>query len=82
MPFFTINVVLSFKNSLGVFDQVVALTEGGPGTATQSISFLIFKNGFQGGEFAYQTANGVIYFIILIVLSFAQLRFLQSKEVN
>lgn len=79
-PFFTINVILTFKNSLGVFDQVVALTEGGPGTATQSISYLIFKNGFQGGEFAYQTANGVIYFIILLVLSFAQLRFLQSKE--
>ena len=37
-------------------------------------------NGFQGGEFAYQTANGVIYFIILLVLSFAQLKFLQSKE--
>lgn len=82
MPFFTINMVLSFKNSLGVFDQVVALTGGGPGTATQSISFLIFKNGFQGGEFAYQTANGVIYFIILLILSFAQLRFLQSKEAN
>lgn len=80
IPFFTINVVLSFKNSLGVFDQIVALTNGGPGTSTQSISFLIFRNGFQGGEFAYQSANGVIYFIILLVLSFAQLRFLQSKE--
>lgn len=80
MGFFTINVVLSFKNSLGVFDQVVALTGGGPGTATQSISFLIFKNGFQGGEYAYQTANGVIYFLILIVLSLTQLKFLQSRE--
>ena len=81
-PFFTINVLLSFKNSLGVFDQVVALTGGGPGTATQSISFLIFKNGFQGGEFAYQTANGVIYFLILLALSFAQLKFLRSREVQ
>ncbi|HHT41561.1 MAG TPA: sugar ABC transporter permease [Actinomyces sp.] len=80
IPFFTINVILSFKNSLGVFDQIVALTNGGPGTSTQSISFLIFRNGFQGGEFAYQSANGVIYFIILLVLSFAQLKFLQSKE--
>lgn len=80
MGFFTINVVLSFKNSLGVFDQIIALTNGGPGTSTQSISFLIFRNGFQGGEYAYQTANGVVYFIILIVLSFAQLKFLQSKE--
>ncbi len=80
MPFFTINMVLSFKNSLGVFDQVVALTGGGPGTATQSISFLIFRNGFQGGEYAYQTANGIIYFILVLAISFAQLKFFSSKE--
>mgnify|MGYP000411770327 FL=1 len=29
-PFFTINMVLSLKNSLGAFDQVMALTKGGP----------------------------------------------------
>ncbi len=80
MGYFTINVVLSFKGMLGVFDQVVALTNGGPGTSTQSIAYLIFSNGFKGGEYAYQTANGVIYFIIVLALSFIQLRFLQGKE--
>ena len=80
MPFFTINMVLSFKSALAVFDQVVALTNGGPGTATQSISFLIFRNGFQGGEYAYQTANGIVYFILVLVVSFAQFRFFRSKE--
>ncbi|MDN5563578.1 carbohydrate ABC transporter membrane protein 1 (CUT1 family) [Luteococcus japonicus] len=80
IPFMGINMVLSFKGSLGVFDQVVALTGGGPGTSTQSISYLIFKNGFQGGEYAYQTANGIIYFLIVVFLSLAQLRFFQSQE--
>lgn len=80
MPYFTINMVLSFKNFLGVFDQVVAMTNGGPGTSTQSIAFLIFSNGFKGGEYAYQTANGVIYFLIVLAISFVQLRFLQGKE--
>ena len=80
IPFMGINMILSFKNFLGVFDQVVALTSGGPGTATQSISFLIFKNGFQGGEYAYQTANGIIYFLIVVAISFAQLKFFQSRE--
>ncbi len=80
IPYVGINMVLSFKGFLGVFDQIVALTSGGPGTATQSISYLIFKNGFQGGEYAYQTANGIIYFIIVVLLSFAQLRFTQSQE--
>lgn len=80
LGYFTINMVLSFKGFLGVFDQVVALTNGGPGTSTQSIAFSIFRNGFRGGEYAYQTANGVVYFILVLVVSFVQLRFLQSKE--
>ena len=31
-PFFTINMVLAMKNFLMVFDQIMALTGGGPGT--------------------------------------------------
>lgn len=81
-PFFTINMVLAMKNSLMVFDQIVALTNGGPGRATQSISHLIYIGGFQGGEFAYQSANSVIYFIVIAIISFVQVRFLQGRETN
>jgi raffinose/stachyose/melibiose transport system permease protein len=80
--FFTINMVLAMKNFLMVFDQVVALTGGGPGKATQSISLLIYRGGFQGGEFAYQSANSVIYLIVIIVISVLQIRFLQKREVE
>jgi raffinose/stachyose/melibiose transport system permease protein len=81
-PFFTINMVLSMKNFLMVFDQVMALTEGGPGRATQSISVLIYKDGFSGGEFAYQSANSVIYFIIIIIISIFQIKVLQKREMD
>jgi raffinose/stachyose/melibiose transport system permease protein len=81
-PFFTINMVLSLKNFLMVFDQIVAMTGGGPGQSTESISYLIYKGGFQGGDFAYQSANAVIYFIVIVVISVLQLRFLQKREVD
>lgn len=81
-PFFTINMVLSMKNFLMVFDQVVALTNGGPGRATESISLLIFKSGFAGGEFAYQSANSVIYFIVIVVISVFQIKVLQKREMD
>ncbi|ADO59089.1 carbohydrate ABC transporter permease [Paenibacillus polymyxa] len=81
-PFFTINMVLAMKNSLMVFDQIVALTNGGPGRATQSISHLIYTGGFRGGEFAYQSANSVIYFIVIAIISILQLRFLQRREMD
>jgi raffinose/stachyose/melibiose transport system permease protein len=79
-PFFTINMVLTAKNMLMVFDQVIALTEGGPGTATETISMVIYRGGFQGGEFAFQTANAVVYFVVILAVSFFQLRVLRARE--
>lgn len=38
MPFISINLVLSTKNMLMVFDQIMALTKGGPAQSTESIS--------------------------------------------
>ncbi|MFG6117894.1 carbohydrate ABC transporter permease [Thalassobacillus sp. B23F22_16] len=81
-PFFTINMVLAMKNFLMVFDHIIALTGGGPGQATESISLLIYRGGFEGGEFAYQSANAVIYFIIILVVSVVQIRILQKREVQ
>lgn len=78
--FFIINVVVSMKNYLMVFDQIVALTGGGPGTSTESISLLIYKGGFSGGEFAYQSANAVIFFIIVVAISLFQIKILEKRN--
>jgi raffinose/stachyose/melibiose transport system permease protein len=79
-PFFIINVVVSMKNYLMVFDQIVALTGGGPGTSTESISLLIYKGGFSAGEFAYQSANAVIFFIIVVAISLFQIKVLEKRN--
>lgn len=81
-PFFTINMVLGMKGMLMVFDLIVALTGGGPGTATESISLVIFRGGFEGAEFAYQSANAVVFLVVLIVIAAVQLKYLQRREVN
>lgn len=80
MPFFTINMVVAMKNFLMVFDQIVALTGGGPGTSTESVSLLIYRGGFQGGEFAYQSANAVVFFIIIVAISLFQIRVLERRQ--
>jgi raffinose/stachyose/melibiose transport system permease protein len=80
--FFTINMVLTLKDMLMVFDLIFSLTNGGPGTATESISFVIYRGGFEGGEFAYQMANAVVLFILIVILAIFQLRILQKREVH
>lgn len=80
MPFVTINLVLSTKNFLMVFDQIMSLTKGGPAMSTESISYLIYRNGMDGGQFGFQSANAVIFFIVIVVISVAQMTITNKKE--
>jgi len=73
-----INVILGFKNYLNVYDVIVGLTNGGPGTATRSIAMTIFT-GFTGGDYAYQMANATLFFIIAVVISILQLRLTRGR---
>ena len=80
IPFFTINMVLCIKNFLMVFDQIMAMTKGGPAQSTESISYLIYNNGMSGGQFGFQSANAVIFFIVIVALSAAQMKISSAKE--
>ena len=80
LPFVSINLVLSTKNMLMVFDQIVSLTGGGPAQSTESISYLIYNNGMSGGQFGYQSANAVVFFILIVAFSIVQLVMSNKKE--
>ena len=80
LPFFTINMVLCVKNFLMVFDQIMALTKGGPAQSTESISYLIYQNGMAGGQFGFQSANAVIFFLVIVEISVTQMTVLGKKE--
>lgn len=80
MPFITINLVLCMKNALMVFDQIMSLTKGGPSQSTESISYLIYNNGMSGGQFGFQSANAFVFFVVIVIISFLQMKFLGNKE--
>ena len=68
-----INIVIGFKNFLGAYDVIVGLTDGGPGTATRSVTMTIIR-GFYSGDYAYQMANATVFFILSLVIALLQLR--------
>ena len=80
MPSITTNMVLVMKDMLMTFDQIVAMTSGGPAQSTESISYLIYQNGLNNSQFGFQCANAVIFFILIAVVSILQTKFLNSKE--
>lgn len=80
LPFISINLVLSTKNMLMVFDQIVSLTKGGPAQSTESISYLIYRNGMDGGQFGFQSANAVLFFIVIVAFAIIQIKITGKKE--
>ena len=80
LPFISINLILSTKNMLMVFDQIMSLTKGGPAQSTESISYLIYNNGMAGGQFGFQSANAVIFFIVIVIFAVVQMKLTGRKE--
>jgi raffinose/stachyose/melibiose transport system permease protein len=79
--FIVINTVLGIKGYLGVYDVIIGLTDGGPGTATSSVARTIFT-GFTGGDYAYQMANATVFFVISVLISVAQLVATRGRTVR
>jgi raffinose/stachyose/melibiose transport system permease protein len=81
-PAVTINLTLSTIGGLKIFDQVFAITNGGPGYATETLSTLIYKQAFVFGEFGYSTAVALVLTLLVAAVALFQLRYLQSREVT
>ncbi len=56
-------LVFSFTGTLKVFESPLALTRGGPGTATQSLSMYMYDSSFLFSQYGYGSAIAV--FILL-----------------
>ncbi len=81
-PAFTINVMLSTIGGLKLFDQVFAITNGGPGYATEVPSTLIYKEAFVFGHYGYSTAVALVLALFVAAIALVQLRYLQGREVT
>ncbi len=79
-PAFTINLMLSIIGGIKLFDQVYALTGGGPGHATDTLSTLIYKDAFTLGEFGYSIALAVVLTMIVAAASTGQYLVLSRNE--
>jgi raffinose/stachyose/melibiose transport system permease protein len=79
-PAVTINATLTLIFGLRVFDQVIALTGGGPVDATETLATQVWKQTFVNGRFGYGAANALILTALIAVLALAQLAVLRMRE--
>jgi raffinose/stachyose/melibiose transport system permease protein len=79
-PAITVSVTLSTVYGLGVFDQVFALTGGGPVDASETLATQIYKQTFAFGKYGYGTALSLVLTILITLLAVAQLMVLRARE--
>ena len=80
-PSIRINVITNIIGSLSVFDIVMSLTGGGPGQATTVMSINIIRTAFTNYQTGYASAQALVMFIIVLIITLIQWRG-QQKWVN
>ena len=81
-PSITTCVFMSLTNSLKVFDIILALTKGGPGGATYSVTLDIYREAFQNNNYGVGSAKSLVFFMIILVLTQLVLKVFRNREVE
>jgi multiple sugar transport system permease protein len=77
-PSLFFGTVLTAISSLQVFDQVYALTRGGPGSTTTTLGYAIYSQGFVSYRLGYASAIAWVLFAVIMALTAVQLRLQRS----
>ncbi|WNM26677.1 sugar ABC transporter permease [Demequina capsici] len=66
LPILLSSLIFSINGTLKVFDSIVALTNGGPGSATTPLTLYMFRTSFAYGQYGY--GSTVAFMLTLLCL--------------
>ncbi|CAN7498274.1 carbohydrate ABC transporter permease [Neorhizobium tomejilense] len=69
-PFLMIGVIIRSIDAIKSFDIIYAMTQGGPGTASETINIYLYNTAFAYYDIGYGSAMAVVFFVIIVALSF------------
>jgi multiple sugar transport system permease protein len=73
-------VLLRTIDAFRVFDQVVVLTNGGPGSSTETVSLLLYKQAFKFQDFGLAAAGIFVLMVVVTVVSMAYMRLMGERQ--
>ena len=85
MPTITICMFLTLTNSFKLFDQNLALTGGDPNHTTEMLALNIYNTYYARAGVQWKgmgQAKAVVFFLIVILISFVQLKMSRDSEVQ
>jgi sn-glycerol 3-phosphate transport system permease protein len=63
------------------FDLISIMTAGGPGTASTTLSWMVYREAFQNFDIGRASAAATVLFFLLLIMTFIQVRS-SNKKVN
>lgn len=82
MPAISSSTILNLIGGLKLFDVIMALTSGGPGFTTHSLSTLVTNQYFSAQSAGYASAIGIFTFLLIMVVSNLVMSYFDKKEVD
>jgi multiple sugar transport system permease protein len=69
LPFIMVAVVIRTIDALKAFDTIFVITQGGPGTASETIKIYLYLQAFAFYNIGHASAVVVVFFVLIVVLS-------------
>jgi multiple sugar transport system permease protein len=79
-PFLMVAVIIRTIDALKSFDIIYAITQGGPGTASETINLYLYSVAFAYYDVGYGSAIAVVFFALVIALSLLMLHLRQRTK--
>lgn len=82
MPAFTVTLFLTLSNAFKIYDQNLALTQGGPYNSTQMAAMNIYNEAFAMRKMGFAQSKAIIFLIIIVLISIVQISITRRKEIS
>ena len=79
---FTRCLFIAINWAMLLYDTNISLTDGNPFRTSEGITMNIYESAFRSNQMAYGAAKSVTFIIILVIISFAQVKLTSRKEVE
>ncbi|WP_201714351.1 carbohydrate ABC transporter permease [Rossellomorea arthrocnemi] len=80
MPSIMIVTIMSSISAMKVFEEIYVMTGGGPLNSSKTLVFYIYEEAFDKLQMGYASAAGVVLFIITLIFSVINIKFMSKKE--
>lgn len=74
------NVLMTTISAMKMFTQSYVMTSGGPDNSTTTMVFFIYQQGIKFNNIGFASAASVVFFIIVVTVSFILKRFVDKES--